>query len=100
MSNKLKCTWDFWSKGYFVPSLFAEALPLDKRTFLWDVDTEESRLAHTSQWQSELLSYRELRDSWDVDNFHVHGLLETMLLVGANGKAVVEQKLGRSLSQY
>ena len=100
MSNKLRCIWDVWSKGYYVPTLFAEALPLDKRTYLWDVDCEQTALAQTTWQQSELLSYRELRDCWDVDNFAVQGLLETMLLVGAKGKTVVEQRLGRILSDF
>ena len=92
MASKLRCVFDFWTKGYFVHTMFQEALPLDRRSELWELK-HSCLLDDAYQKRPQIVSYREFASMWDGGEITHGGVMETMLLVGARGKAAVDEAI-------
>jgi len=91
--NKVRCTYDIFTKGYFVHTMFAEALPLDRRTALWDITDEEMWDKHVVNSAPDIVSYREFTSLWESGQITSGGLFETILLTACRGKRCVEAKI-------
>jgi len=97
MSHMLQDMHQMLVQGYFVHTLFMEALPFDSRSEMWDTDSwmEQDFVPLSS---SSLVSYREYVDMWDT------GLIDTnwrsdfemMLVVGCKGLPAVKANCSSS----
>jgi len=85
-------------QGYFVHTLFMEALPFDSRSEMWNTDSwvEPDSLPAAS---SSLVSYREYVDMWDTGIVVTNwcSVFETMLVVGCKGLPAVRASWSSSL---
>lgn len=72
--------------GTFTLTLFVEALPLDRRAALFDVQGNPAMgLEWDPTMNADLISYRELTDAWDRGEVGEPTLFEKMLLVACKG---------------
>ena len=88
MAHLLKDLYCVLKHGYFIHTLFGEALPFDARSTLWDAQSVDSWEAHGAKAGSCLISWRELCEMFEQGQ--TFGSFETLLLVACRGKGQVE----------
>ncbi|KAL9078228.1 MAG: hypothetical protein Q9157_002846 [Trypethelium eluteriae] len=81
-----------FKQGYFVHTLFVEALPFDVRSHLWDAPGPYAwHLCTNNESSSALTGYREFTDMWQRGDVQEFGPFETLLLVACKSKEFVER---------
>ena len=121
VASELHAMYQVLRRGVFVHNAFIAALPFSSDSRLWEdlavsAKKEEARAqagdghrGERDNWktrarEAELISYREYTDRWSEGRVKRAGLFEKMLLVGCQGRRVVEKRLrevqrGQSLEQ-
>ena len=78
-------------QGYYVHTLFVEALPFDMRSRLWSAPEADAwRSSAGDNPTAVLTGYREFTNMWERGERNEFGLFEIMLLVACKGKDFVE----------
>jgi hypothetical protein len=104
VSHELQAQCSVYSRGFYEPGLFGWSLPFDRRFQLWDAANvlefdETVDTIGQGHGPQHLVTYREFCELFDqLDVESVDGPFATMILVGAMGLDVVEQRYGARLS--
>lgn len=83
VAHKVQATYSFLTRGYFRLTLFTEALPVNRVSWLWDAEMHEN--VTEDEVCTKLVSYRELTDGWEKGELGTFGNFEESLLVGCKG---------------
>jgi len=97
VSSDFQALYHSTTFGWIEHNIFLDSLPFERRAALWDMSEEEFRISFANAKQ-EILSWRELADMFDAGMTpSALTSFETMLLVGAKSKPVVEARLNTTL---
>ncbi|KAH6682680.1 hypothetical protein B0J14DRAFT_130284 [Halenospora varia] len=104
VSHMIQGMYSMVTKGQYTLTLFVEALPVNRSSFLWDIKpTEYGRRSMQERRdvlacipKTDLISYRELADKWDQGETTHIGRMEELLLIACKGFPNVSKKLGMS----
>lgn len=77
--------------GYFRLTLYGEALPVNMNSGLWDWDTTGNPPMMDESSNTQLISYRELVDMWEMRKTTRFGKFEELLLVACKGTEAVNE---------
>jgi hypothetical protein len=83
VAHKVQAIYSFLTRGYFRLTLFTEALPVNRVSWLWDAQMHENVIE--DEVCTELVSYRELTDGWEKGELGTFGKFEESLLIGCKG---------------
>ena len=103
MSHELQAQCSTYKRGFFEFRLFGASLPFDRRFNLWDAKASEFdegiENKETCHGSEHMVSYREFCEMFDrMEVGCIQRPFETMILVGAKGLDIVEQRYGIHLA--
>jgi hypothetical protein len=104
VSHMIQGIYSMVTKGQYALTLFVEALPVNRSSFLWDIKPtkygmrciQDKRDVLACIPKPDLISYRELTDKWDRGETIPIGRMEELLLIACKGFPEVSKKLGTS----
>lgn len=91
-AQKIQAMYSMLTRGYFRLTLFTEALPVNRVSRFWD--QEEGGEASEEAVETQLVSYRELTDGWEMRGLGEVGAFEELLLVACKGMEVKSRPYG------
>ena len=101
VAHMVQGVYSVMSHGHFVLTAFVEALPLNQRSMIWDCDAQSHGLLdegdHNARLETDLISYRELVDKWDIGAVKRPRLFEEMLIVACKGASCVLENKKQSI---
>ncbi|KAH8687290.1 hypothetical protein BGZ60DRAFT_5415 [Tricladium varicosporioides] len=101
VSHMIQGIYSMVTKGQYTLTLFVEALPVNRSSFLWDIKPTEYGMRSVQEERDvlacipkiDLISYRELVDKWDQGETTHIGRMEELLLIACKGLPDVSRKL-------
>ena len=92
-SYLVRGVYDVLTLGCSVHTLFVASLPLDTRTWLWEIGQENQWNALSGADGSDLpvlASFREFTDGWHEGRFALCAVFEAMLVAACKGKLAID----------
>lgn len=93
ISHMIRAVYATMKQGYYVHTLFVEALPFDSQTMLWDAQSASEWIACAPSTRPQILSYREYADGYATGTLKPNGLFERLLLAACYGRERIQSKL-------
>ncbi|OQU93651.1 Fungal Zn2-Cys6 binuclear cluster domain-containing protein, partial [Cladophialophora immunda] len=93
ISHMMRAVYATMKQGYYLHTLYVEALPFDPQTLRWDARSESDWVACTPSTHPQILSYREYADGYATGTLAPTGLFERLLLIACYGKERVDSNL-------
>lgn len=90
ISHMMRAVYTTMKHGYYIHTLYVEALPFDPQTLRWDAQSESDWRACTPSTHPQILSYREYADGYATGTLAPTGLFERLLLIACYGKETVD----------
>lgn len=104
VAHMVQGVYSVMSRGHFVLTAFVEALPLNQKSMIWDCDALDAQSCglldegcDNARLETDLISYRELVDKWDIGAVKQPRLFEEMLIVACKGASCVLENQNQAI---